>query len=198
MSFGPSNTTKTAENNIGGISNTLTNSSAPTENAAGGNLLALGGQTAQPGVNFMSTLLGGNQANTGAALQPSINQIDQGVQGVRNGITSLTPRGGGRAGALFGQSFAPQAQIQNLFNSTRTNAAQALPQIGLQQQGLGTNLFGLGNQAETGAGGLNLGLGGLGQQQQQISNALASALGSGLFNVASMFGKGGAFGPSQT
>jgi hypothetical protein len=198
MSFGPTSTTKTAENNIGGISNTLTNTAAPAEYGAGQSLLNLGQQTTQPGVNFMSTLLGGNAANTGAALQPSVSQIDQGTSGVMRGINTLTPRGGGRYGALFGQSFAPQSQIQNLFNSARTNAANTLPGIGLQQQGAGINLFGLGNQAETGAGGLNLGLGGLGQQQQQISNAIISALGSGGLGVASLFGKGGAFGPSSS
>lgn len=193
MSFGPSNTTKTAENNVGGVANTLMNKAAPAEYGAGQDLLNLGGQTTQPGVNFMSTLLGGNRANTTAALQPSISQIDQGTSGVMNGINTLTPRGGGRYGALFGQSFAPQSQIQTLFNSARTGAAQALPQIGLQEQGLGANLFGLGNQAETGAGQLNLGLGNLGQQQQQITNGLWSGLGRGLFGLATTpFGGGSA------
>jgi len=198
MSLGPSNTTKTAENNIGGVTNTLMNTTAPQEFGAGQNLLNLGQQTAQPGVNFMNTLLGGNQANTTAALQPSINQVNQGTQGVMRGLNTLTPRGGGRYGALFGQSFAPQSQIQSLFNNARTGAAQSLPQIGLQEQGLGTNLFGLGNGALGTAGGLSTGLAGIGQQQQQISNALWSALGSGGMGIASMFGKGGAFGPSQT
>ena len=183
MSFGPSNTTKTAENNIGGISNTLTNTAAPSEYGAGGNLLNLGAQTAQPGVNFMTQLLGGNAANTTAALAPNINQIDAGTSGVLKGINTLTPRGGGRYGALFGQSFAPQSQIQNLFNGSRTSAASALPQIGLQQEGLGTNLFGLGNQALSTAGGLNTGLAGIGQQQQQINNSLLGGLGQGLFGL---------------
>src|ERR1700685_4546703 len=155
MSYGPTNTTKTAENNVGGISSTLTNSVAPTAYNSGQNLLSLGGQTAQPGVNYMTSMLGGNAANTTAALQPYINQIDQGTSGVMIGINTLTPRGGGRYGALFGQSFAPQSQVQNLFNGSRTSAAQALPQIGLQQQQLGTNLFGIGNQAEGTGGGLH-------------------------------------------
>lgn len=191
MSFGPSNTTKTAENNIGGISNTLTNTTAPQEYGAGGNLLSLGGQTAQPGVNFMTQLLGGNRANTAAALQPSINQIDQGTTGVLNSINTLTPRGGGRYGGLFNQSFAPQSQIQNLFNGARTSAAQALPQIGLQQQSLGTNLFGLGNGALSTAGGVNQGLAQIGQQQQQMNNQLIAGLGQGLFGLATTpFGGG--------
>lgn len=186
MSFGPSGTTKTAENNVGGISNTLMNTAAPQEYGAGQNLLSLGGQATQPGVNFMQTLLGGNQANTAAALQPSIDQIGQGTQGVLRGINALTPRGGGRYGAMFGQSFAPQQQIQSLFNSARTGAAQALPQIGLQEQGLGANLFGLGNSALGTATQGSLGLGNLGQQQQQITNGLWSGLGQGLFGLASL------------
>ena len=191
MSFGASNTTKTAENNVGGISNTLTNTAAPTEYGAANNLMSLGGQTAQPGVNFMSTLLGGNAANTAGALQPSINQIDQGTSGVMKGINTLTPRGGGRYGAMFGQSFAPQSQIQSLFNSARTGAAQTLPQIGLQQQGMGANLFGVGNSALGTATQGNLGLGQMGQTQEQMNNQLIAGLGQGLFGLASLPVSGG-------
>ena len=142
MSFGPSTTTKTAENNLSGISNTAVNSQLPTEMASGSNLMGMGGANVQSGTNFLQTLLGGNAANTTAALQPSIDQIRGGTTNTLNAINTLTPRGGGRSGALFSQSFAPQSQIQNLFNQARTGAATALPQIGLQQTGQGANLVG--------------------------------------------------------
>jgi hypothetical protein len=192
MSFGASNTTKAAENNVAGASNTALNQQYPMVTQTGTNLMDLGGSTAAPGVDFFKSMLSGNGANTTAALQPSIDQIRQGNTATLNGINTLTPRGGGRYGALFGQSFAPQSQIQNLFNSARTSAATTLPQIGLQEEGLGTNLFGLGNQALGTGGGLATGLAGLGQNQQQMSNQLAGGLGSSLFNLLSLPTGGGA------
>jgi hypothetical protein len=187
MSFGPSATTKTAENQLGGISQQATNQQLPMFNAAGTTALDTGAGNINAGTNFFQTLLGGNAANTAAALQPSIDQIRQGTTGNLNAASTLMPRGGGRSAALFGQSFAPQAQIQNLFNSARTGAASALPQIGLGQQGIGTNLFGLGNQALQIGSNASGNMANVGQQQQQITNQLWQGLGSGLFNLASLF-----------
>ena len=154
MSFGPNNTTKAAENNLGGISGQL-QQLAPTLGSLGQNQLNTGAGNVASGTNFFNTLLHGNTAQTSAALAPSINQIRSGTSNTVNGINTLMPRGGGRFGTLFGQSFAPQSQVQNLFDSARTNAASALPNIGLGQEGVGTNLFGLGNQAYGTAGGIN-------------------------------------------
>ena len=95
MSFGSSNTTKTGINNLGGISSTLTNQQLPMFNTMGGNLFNLGGQTTQPGVNFLNTMLQGNQANTAALLQPNINQITSTQQAALRGINTLMPRVGG-------------------------------------------------------------------------------------------------------
>ena len=186
MSFGPSNTTKTAENNIGGISNTLTGTQYPLLTGTGTNLFSQGGPDIQSGTNFLNTVLSGNNANTTAALQPNIDQIRQGTSNTLTAANTLMPRGGGRSGTLFSQAFAPQAQIQSLFNNARTGAATALPQIGLAQEGLGTNLLTSGTGALTGAGGLNANLGGLGQNQQQITNQLLAGLGGGLFNLAAV------------
>jgi hypothetical protein len=52
MSFSPGNTTKQAENNLGGTSNLLLNKQFPELNQRGGNLMDLGTSTTQPGVNF--------------------------------------------------------------------------------------------------------------------------------------------------
>jgi hypothetical protein len=207
LSFGTNNTTKTAENNLGGVSNAALNTQFPQVTAAGTNLLNLGGQgvntggqNVTAGTNFLNTVLGGNAANTAALLQPNIDQIRGSASNNLTAINTLTPRGGGRSSALFGQSFAPQQQINNLFNPMRTQAATALPQIGLQQQGvglqqqgLGTNLFGLGNQALSAATGANTSSGQMGLQQQQINNQLMSGLGAGLFGLLTTpFGGGGA------
>ena len=198
MSFGPSTTTKTAENNLSGISSTAVNSQLPTEMAAGSNLMGMGGANVQSGTNFLQTLLGGNAANTTAALQPSIDQIRGGTTNTLNAINTLTPRGGGRSGALFSQSFAPQSQIQSLFNNARTSAATALPQIGLQQTGQGANLFGLGNQALQVGTGASTGLGQMGLQQQQMNNQLAAGLGGGLFSLATTPLSGGMSGGGKS
>jgi hypothetical protein len=197
MSFGTNNTTKTAENNLGGVSNTALNNLFPQVQAAGtsalgtgANQFGAGANTAQPAINWLNTILNGNQANTTSALQPNIDQIRQGTSATMNAANTLMPRGGGRSGTLFNQSFAPQSQIQSLFSGARNSAAQALPgigfqqqQLGLGQQGVGTNLFGIGNQALGVGNQANTSVGQMGLQAQQMSNQLASGLGSGLFSL---------------
>ena len=186
MSFGASPTVKTAQNNLSGTSNSALNQLLPAETSAGSGLLGIGGQNVSSGTNFFNTLLNGNSANTAATLAPSINQIQSGVANNLNAVNTLMPRGGGRSSALFGQSFAPQAQIQSLFNNARTTAASTLPQIGLQQQQLGSGLLGLGNQSLTAATGANSALSNSGLAQEQINNQLVSGLGSGLFGLLTM------------
>lgn len=221
MSFGAGNTTKAGLNNLGGATNLAMNNLFPAVTGAGSDslkagagtieagkgMVAAGGATAQPGIDFFKTMLAGNRDNTAATLQPGIDQIRQGSTGSINAINTLMPRGGGRSAALTQQSFAPQQQIQNLFNQSRTTAATALPQIGLQQQqlglgqqqvgtaqqGLGANLFNIGQGALGTAttGGSNMAQ--IGQTQQQISNSMASALGQGLFGILTTpFGGGSA------
>ena len=193
MSFGATNNTKTAQNNLSGTSNLALNNLFPAVTGAGSDMLAKGAATAQPGINFLSTILGGNNANTAALLKPSTDQIRQQNANLMTAINTLMPRGGARSANLFGQSFAPSTQIANLFNTARTNAATTLPSIGLQQSGLGTNLFGIGSSALGAANNANMGLGQLSQNQQQMTNNLWSSLGQGLFGLATTpFGGGAA------
>lgn len=191
MSFGANNTSKAAENNLGGVSNTALNQQLPMFNAAGQGALATGGQNVASGTNFLNTVLGGNQANTQALLQPNISQIQGSNANTMNALNTLTPRGGGRSGSLFAQSLAPTGEINSLFNGARTSAATALPQIGLQQQGIGANLLGMGNQDLSVATGANQSLGQMGFQQQQLSNQMASGIASGILGLATLpFGGG--------
>lgn len=190
-SFGPTDQTKSAMSGLQGISDqSKTNSGAQI--AQGGNLLNLGSQPVQAGTNFFTSLLNGNRADAGAALQPSIDQIREGQQGTLQSANALMPRGGGRFSTLFGSTFSPHTQIQNLFNSIRTQAGQTLPQIGAQEQQLGSGLFGLGNQALSTGVGANTGLADISQRQQQMTNQLWSSLGSGLFGLATTPFGGGA------
>jgi hypothetical protein len=190
MSFGPSATTKTAENNLGGVSNQATTAST-AEQGLGTNLLNAGAPAVTSGTNFLNTLLNGNQANTSALLAPTVQQTQQNNQNAIQGLSTLTPRGGGRSGTLFGASYAPEGQLTNLFNNARTTAATTLPQIGLQQQGLGANLIGTSNQPLSTAASASGNLGSLGLQQQQLTNQLYAGLGAGLFGLATTpFGGG--------
>ncbi len=177
MSFGPSQNVKNNQNQLLGESQQATANSAKL-NDLGGTNLATGSGNVSSGTNFWNTLLNGNQANTTALLAPNIQANRDQTQQNLQSVSTLMPRGGGRSGTLFGTAMAPTQSLQNLFNTGRTTAAQTLPQIGLAQQGIGTNLFGAGNQA------LNTGVGATGTnlnsalQVQQMSNALAGGIGS--------------------
>jgi len=185
VSFGPTNTAKTASNNLAGVANTATDASS-AEMGTANKLVNAGQPNISSGTNFFNTLLNGNQADTTALLQPNINQIKAANQNALQSSSTLLPRGGGRAGSLFSSTYAPSAQIQSLFNTTRSNAAQPLIAAGLQQQGLGTNLFSTANQP------LNTAVGANNDQlqnqidQQRLTNQLWSGLGSGLFNLATL------------
>jgi hypothetical protein len=168
VSFGPTAQTNSAFGTLEG-NNAATSAAAP-------GLVSSGTQNVNQGANFFKTLLSGNQADTAAALQPSINQTNAANQQTLQGVSTLMPRGGGRSGTLFALPFQGNQQIQSLFNNARTQAATALPQIGSTQLNAGSNLF---NIANSGAGTL----GNLGQNQQQLTNALWSNLGNGLFNL---------------
>jgi len=184
MSFGPSNTTKTAENNLGGVSNALQNVQFPQLNTAAGNMLNTGAGTTSSGVNFFNTLLNGNNANTTALLQPDIERANAARNNTLSAVNTLTPRGGGRFGANYGVPLSSTGDLINLFNQPRMAAAQQLPQIGLQETGQGANLFNLANSALTGSGAVNTNLAQIGQQQQQISNQLFGGIGQTLMGLA--------------
>lgn len=192
MSFGPSQAVKNSTNTQAGLVQQGTANSG-AQIAQGNANLNTGGSNINSGTSFLNTVLNGNQANTASLLQPNINQIRDANQQQLQGISTLSPRGGGRAGTLFGASYAPNQQIQSLFGTARNTAATALPQIGLAQQGIGTNLVGAGNNAlSTAASGANAGV----QNQlaiQQRSDNLVSGLASGILGLATTpFGGGSA------
>ena len=185
---GQSNSQSNAQNQLQyGANQSIANSNNQT--GLGNQLMQTGAGNVQSGANYFNTLLNGNQANTSALLQPSINQIGANNANTVSALSTLMPRGGGRSGTLFGASYAPAGQIQNLFNSARTSAAQTLPQIGLQQQGLGANLFGLGNQALGTGGAMDQGLLNYGMQNREFMNQLYGTVGSSLQGLGSAFAK---------
>ncbi len=167
-SFGPTDQMNQAFSTLGANNTAASGAAVPNVNSGTSNLAA--------GANFFKTILGGNQADTSALLQPDINRVNNANQQTLQAVSTLTPRGGGRSASLFALPFQGNQQIQGLFNQARTGAASALPQIGSAQGSLGSNLFGIANQ---GAGELVQG----GQRQQQITSALQQGLGNGLFNL---------------
>jgi hypothetical protein len=195
LSFGPSQAVKNATNTAAGITNTATTNSGGEINSGNANLNT-GGSNITSGTNFLNTVLSGNQANTTALLQPNINQIRQANQQTLQGINTLSPRGGGRSGTNYAATSAPNEQIQNLFGNARTTAATALPQIGLAQQGIGTNLVGAGNNAlSTATTGANNGIAAQLANQQRSDN-LVAGIGKTLMGLAlaPVTGGGSVFG----
>lgn len=189
--FGPSNTTKTAENNLSGTSNLALNNLFPTVTGKGEQQFNAGAPNINAGTGFFNSILNGNRADATATLQPDIDRIREAHANTLKAINTLMPRGGGRSSALFNESFAPTGEIGNLFSAIRPQAAAALPQIGLQQQQQGLGYFGLGAPSLGAATTSNANLGNLGQTQQQMTNSLFSGLGSSLFSLATTpFGGG--------
>lgn len=194
-SFGPSQAQQDANNQQKQITSTAT-TNAGTDQATGQNLIGLGGNKVQAGASFFNNILNGNQAQTASELSPEINQIRQGTQQSLQAASNLMPRGGGRSQALFSTALAPAQQITDVFNRARTNAATILPQIGLQEQGVGTGVLSAGNQALSTGSSSNASLAGALQKQEDARRAGWSALGGGLFNLATlpMGGGGSLFG----
>lgn len=195
MSFGPSQAEKNAQNvQNGAIGQAVTNSN--NANAAGTTSLGAGTSNINSGTNWFNTILNGNQANTASLLAPNINADRAQTQQALQSASTLMPRGGGRSASLFNLNMQPTASIQDMFNNARSSAAPQLLQTGLSQQGIGTNLFGVGNSA------LNSGL--QGSQDaiqnalsvQQMSNQLMGGIGSlvGGLALAPVTGGGSLFG----
>jgi hypothetical protein len=183
MSFGPNKTTKDATAQLQGIGAQAQQNSA-AQIGQGNQATEAGKSNVGAGTNFLQTLLSGNRMNTAALLAPDISRIRDANQQNLQAASTLMPRGGGRSAALFGNSFAPQQQLQQLFSGGRVQAATALPQIGLQQQGIGSSLYGQGNGALNTGMNTNTNLADIGQRQQQITNAAWASLGSGIAGLA--------------
>jgi hypothetical protein len=191
MSFGPNQTTKDATSQLGTINTTAQNNAA-TQTAQGSQAVDAGKQDTMAGTNWLHTILNGNRTNTASLFAPDISRMRDANQQSLDAASTLMPRGGGRSGTLFGATVAPHMMMQTLFNGARTNAATALPQIGLQQQGIGTGLYTAGNGALNTGMNTNANLASIGQRQQEIANAAWSSIGQGIAGIATTpFGSSG-------
>ncbi len=175
-SFGPTDQMNQAFSTLGANNTAASGAAVPNVNSGTSNLAA--------GANFFKTILGGNQADTSALLQPDINRVNNANQQTLQAVSTLTPRGGGRSASLFALPFQGNQQIQQMFNGARAGAASQLPQIGSAQGSLGSNLF---NIANTGAESL----GKLGLAQQQFTDAQKWKLFQTIAGGAAGFAGGG-------
>lgn len=190
MSFGPSQAVKNANNTQSGITNQAIANSG-TANAEGTSALNTGAGNVNSGTNFFNTLLNGNSANTASLLAPAINQNRATNQNQIQSLSTLMPRGGGRSGTLFNAAYQPSVSTQDAFNSMRGTAATTLPQIGLAQQGIGTNLFNIGNSALNTGAQSNVASAQQLNANQNRSDNLVSGLAGSLFGLATTpFGGG--------
>lgn len=194
MSFGTNNTTKAANNNLGGVAEAAFPLSSALQ-GQGQSLIGQGLPDITSGTNFFNTLLNGNQQNTNALLQPSISQIRGANENTLNSISSLAPRGGGRSGTLFNAAYAPSQQIQSLFNQGRTQGAATLPSIGQNLLGTGAGLFSNAVAPLNAVTGASSALGNFGLQQQQLSNQMDQQIASGILGLLTTpFGGGSSTG----
>jgi len=122
--------------------------------AVGGGLAGYqsGVNAAAPALNFLTQLTKGDQGDVTQAAQPEIDQITQQFDQIRN-MTSMQPRGGGKATALAEAPFHKAGAIQRTEGAMRTGAASGLASLSTNLAGLGLNEAGLGaNLQSTSAG----------------------------------------------
>lgn len=179
MPFGRTQQAGASESGNANVANTATaNSSAET--GQGQQLLGQGTQAVNSGTNFFNSVLNGNRAAGAATLAPDINRIRDSNQNALQTASTLTPRGGGRTAALFSRPFAANDQVNGLYSTLRGGAAGNLAQIGQGQQGVGANLYGLGNQAlNTSAQANTANLNYEQQRQQEINQAITGYANAG-------------------
>lgn len=126
-----------------------------------------GATAAAPALQYLTSMVKGDQADLTQAAQPEIDQISQQFDAVRN-LVSQQPRGGGKASVLAESPFQKATAVGNIEANLQANAA---PQLG----NLATNLAGVGlGEANVGLGAANVGLGeaGVGLGQEQVGQGL--------------------------
>lgn len=135
---------------------------------------------AAPALNYLTSLVQGNQADIQQAMAPEIDQISQAFDAARN-LVSQQPRGGGKASTLAEAPFQQATAISNMEAQAQQGAAGQLGQlstslanVGLGEAGVGTTLAGLGTGLEQTAANIALGKQGLnyGQTEALLSGLL--------------------------
>lgn len=126
---------------------------------------------AAPALDFLTKLTKGDQGDVTEAAQPQIDQITQQFDQIRN-MTSMQPRGGGKASVLAEAPFQKAGDIQRTEGAMRTGAASGLAS-------LSTNLAGLGLQEGSLGAGLQATSAGIAEKSPSPLNDI-----NNLFNLA--------------
>lgn len=179
---GPSGAQKNANNSVQQLASSLGNKGLSFLDEAKSDLSG-------PEQYFQS-ILSGNRGQATQALAPDIENIGTGFNIARQTATQLAPRSGGRSTLFNELPFQQAGQVQNLFSTARTGAADSLSKLGLGVGGLGAS--------STGAaiGGFNAAGGNL-AEQQKAAYGTGKDIGAGVYNIAKgvdwtkLFGAGG-------
>jgi hypothetical protein len=171
-------------NQLTGAGGTLVNQGQGlVQGAAGG--VNTAAQTMQPSVDYWTALLSGDPAKMSAAVAPTANAMSAQYTGAAKSAGANLPRGGYASvtqanlpfkqaqdiGQLF-QTLQPTAatQLQSL-GQTQGGLASILGNLGLGQEGVGTNLFNLAGNMQLQRRGQNVSESG---QNKSMTTQLAS------------------------
>lgn len=142
----------------------LTQSGGPI--ISGGMQTTASGTSAMaPGLDYLTRLVKGDQADVNQAIAPEEQRLNDQYSAIRNMISS-GPRGGGKEAALAAAPYQKADTEAGLISQKRQAAAGELGQeastlagIGLQESGLGLNIGELGlNESQLGLGESSLGI----------------------------------------
>lgn len=126
---------------------------------------ASGTSAMAPGLDYLTRLVKGDQADVNQAIAPEEQRLNDQYSAIRNMISS-GPRGGGKEAALAAAPYQKADTEAGLISQKRQAAAGELGQeastlagIGLQESGLGLNIGELGlNESQLGLGESSLGI----------------------------------------
>ncbi len=126
---------------------------------------ASGTSAMAPGLDYLTRLVKGDQADVNQAIAPEEQRLNDQYSAIRNMISS-GPRGGGKEAALAAAPYQKADTEAGLISQKRQAAAGELGQeastlagIGLEESGLGLNIGELGlNESQLGLGESSLGI----------------------------------------
>jgi hypothetical protein len=127
-----------------------------------------GATAAAPALQYLTSLVKGDQADLTQAAQPEIDQVSQQFDAVRN-LISQQPRGGGKASVLAEAPFQKATAVGNIEAGLQSGAAGQLGGLATQLAGIGLGEAGVG----TTEAGLGLGQEQIGEGLESLSSDIA-------------------------
>lgn len=117
---------------------------------AGSSLIGAGTSGVNAATGYLKNILSGNRNAVTAAVAPQANQVRAASDAAKRQTDTLgTARGGGVASTNEMRDSATQGKIDEAILGERSKAAGALGNLSLGEVGAGTNIAGMGANAET-------------------------------------------------